>query len=250
MIVGHVREPTAGNGSAGLRGATVSEHPMTMYLLVHDAIRREAAALEVVAAELDVDDHEGAGTLAERVAWFHRATRVHEATEEGVLFPALEARYPALAEAYVFDHDHLGEHSFDVMTDHLAALARPEEGVDRRTPLTLVGRAAIALNEHLWLHIEKENELLVGRVREEMTIDEQVAVASGMGQAVPEDLRGELTAWMYRHQSMDDRETMLRVLSTTLPPPAFAGVVTALAAASPPDEWAALATRVPGLATP
>lgn len=96
--------------------------PMQIYLYVHDAIMREVADFEETARGLNRDDTGEVAAFSERVAWFQRMNAAHEDTEESVLFPASESRYPHISASYEFDHDHLG--LFDEMDTSLAGLGR------------------------------------------------------------------------------------------------------------------------------
>lgn len=224
--------------------------PMQMYLYVHDAILRQVAEYEEMAKELNRDAADDVAAFADRIAWFHTMVKVHEHTEEEVLFPALDARHQYLAEAYAYDHDDFEPHVFGLMDEAIAGLKRSEGNGDRRDYARLVYRQAVALNEHMRLHISKENELLLPKLEAEFSVEEQAGIAGAMAGLVDPPLMGQMVGWMYRGQSVQDREGMVRFLMRILPAEAFAGISTMLAGQSE-EAWAELARRIPELtATP
>lgn len=218
--------------------------PMQMYVYVHDAILREVADFEAVAKELNRDDSEEVAAFADRMAWFHGAIKVHEHTEEEVLFPALEGRYRFVAESYLFDHDDSDDHVFADIDRALDGL-RNGNGA-RREHADLLHRQAVVLNEHMRLHISKENELLLPKLEAEFDVSEQVEIAGAMAGLVEPPQMAQMVGWMYRGQTNTDREGMIRFLMNVLPPEPFAAMSGMLAGI---DEgaWAEMQTRIPEL---
>ena len=223
--------------------------PMQMYLYVHDAILREVAHYEVVAKDLNRDSAEEIAAFSDKVAWFHKVVKVHEHTEEEVLFPALNARYEYVAESYAFDHDDFEPHVFGGFDDAFAGLARANGNGERIEQARLLYRQSVALNEHMRLHISKENELLLPKLQAEFDVEEQANIAGAMAGLVDPPLMGELVGWMYGGQTAQDREGMIRFLMQILPPEAFGGMSQMLAAKGP-DEWAEMQRRIPELEVP
>ncbi len=178
--------------------------------------------------------------------WFHTMVKAHEHAEEQVLFPALEARYVHVAESYAFDHDDFEPHVFDGIDAALAGLGSATSSGDRVDAAQLLHRQAVALHEHMRLHITKENELLLTKVESELDLDEQVHLASAMAGLFDLPLMGALVGWMYDGQVAQDREGMLRFLMRALPPEPFAGI-SAMLAARDAGAWAEMERRVPEL---
>jgi hemerythrin-like domain-containing protein len=215
---------------------------MQMYLYVHEAILREVVQVEAVAKDLDRDDAEQVAALAARLTWFHTMVRAHENAEEQYLFPALEQRFRYVAEAYLFDHDDFEPHVFDGLDRALAGLARADGRGERTQSADLLYRQAVALNEHMRLHITKENELLLPKVETEFDVAEQVQLAGQMAGMFQPPLMGELVGWMYAGQNAEDRAGMVGFLSAALPPPVMDGL-TAMLAAQDPTGWAETMAR-------
>ena len=223
--------------------------PMQMYVYIHDAILREVAHYEEVAKDLNRDNPEAIAAFADQLAWFHKAVKVHEHTEEEVLFPALNERFEYVAEAYAYDHDDFEPHVFDGIDDAFTGLGRATGSGDRREFSDLLYRQAVALNEHMRLHISKENELLIPHLEAEFDLDEQAEIAGAMAGLVDPPLMAELVGWMYRGQTAQDREGMIRFLMRILPPEPFAGLSGMLAGMGA-AEWSEMQRRIPELNPP
>jgi hypothetical protein len=54
--------------------------------------------------------------------------------------------------------------------------------------------------------------------------------------------------WMFKAQSVDDREGMLRGFKEMVPPPMFVGMTQLLAGSVPPEDWKKVVRRMPELA--
>ena len=223
--------------------------PMQMYLYVHDAILREVAHYEELAKHLDRDNADDVAAFGEKLAWFHNAVKVHEHTEEEVLFPALNERFEYVAEAYAFDHEDFEPNVFAGLDAAIAGLGRASGTGERREFSELLYRQTVALNEHMRLHITKENELLIPHLEAEFDFDEQAHIAGAMAGLVDPPLMGEMVGWMYRGQPAADREGMVRFLMRILPPEAFAGLSGMLAGIDAVD-WAEIQRRIPELSSP
>lgn len=221
--------------------------PMQMYLYIHDAILREVAHYEAVARELNRDDEDEVAAFGAKMDWFHEMIKVHEHAEEEVLFPALNHRYEYVAEAYAFDHEDFEPHVFGGIHEALAGLRSAGGNGDRKKHARLLYRQSVALNEHMRLHIAKENELLLPKLEAEFDVEEQANIAGAMAGMVDPPLMAEIVGWMYDGQTAADREGMLRFLMNILPHEAFAGLSQMLAAQGR-AAWAEIQGRIPELA--
>ncbi len=219
---------------------------MQIYLYVHDAILREVAYFETAARELNRDSDEEVAEFADRMSWFHGITKTHEATEEEVLFPALEGRFRFVAESYAFDHDDYDAHVFGGIDRAIAGLTRAEGNGDRRAAGQLLYRQSVALHEHMRLHVAKENELLLPKLEAEFDIAEQVELAGAMAGLVEPAVMAQLVSWMYRGQSVQDREGMIRFLMQVLPDEPLAAM-TGMLAGIDTEAWKEMQRRIPEL---
>lgn len=221
--------------------------PLQMYLYVHDAILREVAEFEVAAKDLNRDDADEIDRFAGRMGWFHKMVKAHEHAEEEVLFPSLNGRFRFVAESYEFDHDDFEPHVFDGIDSAIAGLRRVSSSGERRDHAGFLYRQSIALNEHMRLHISKENALLVPKLEAEFDLSEQADIAGAMAGLVEPELMAEMVSWMYRGQTAADREGMIRFLIMILPDEAFTGM-SAMLAGMGTGDWAEMQRRIPELA--
>lgn len=220
--------------------------PMQMYTYIHDGIMRDVAHFEDVARELNRDDPEAIATFGEAVATFHRRVKVHEHTEEAVLFPALNERFQYVAETYAFDHEDFEPNVFDALNAAVRGLTAAEGDGARKDGALVVYRQAVALNEHMRLHIEKENELLIPHLESEFDVAEQAGIAGAMAGQVEPPMMAELVGWLYDGMTSEDREGMVRFLMMILPAEPL-GKVTGMLAAKGDAEWADVRRRIPEL---
>ena len=219
--------------------------PMQMYLYVHDAILREVAGIEEEARELNRDDDDAVADLTERLGWFHTMLHTHERAEESVLFPAMEERHSFIAEAYFYDHDDFENHLWGDINGALAGFTSGDR--TRKEAATDLHRESVALHEHMRLHIAKENELLIPRLEKEFDVAEQAELAGALAAVFDPQLMGQTVVWMYRSQTNEDREGMIRFLANVLPDEAFVGLSGTLAGLDA-DAWAEMTKRIPELA--
>jgi hemerythrin-like domain-containing protein len=222
--------------------------PMQMYQYIHDAILREVAELEEVARQLNRDDAEEIAAFGDRMSWFGTLVHKHEETEEEVLFPALNERIQFVAETYFYDHDDFDEHVLADINTALAALGIADGNGARKEGAHRLWRESVALNEHMRLHISKENELLIPHLEAEFDLAEQAELAGAMAGMVEPELMGQLVAWLYQGQTADDREGMIRFLQMILPDEGLAGV-TGMLSTLGDAEWAEMERRIPELAS-
>ena len=220
--------------------------PLQMYLYVHDAILREVAQYEVLAKDLNRESAEEIEGFADRMTWFHKMIKAHEHTEEEVLFPALNERYQFVTESYKFDHDDFEPHVFDGIDSAITGLRRVNGNGERKDQAELLYRQSVAVNEHMRLHISKENELLVPKLEAEFDVSEQADIAGAMAGLLAPELMAEMVGWMYRGQTATDREGMIRFLMMILPDDVFGGM-SAMLAGMGTDDWAEMQRRIPEL---
>jgi zinc finger-like protein len=219
---------------------------MQMYLYVHDAILREVAHYEEAARQLNRDSADDVAAFTDQIAWFHTMIRAHEHAEEEILFPALNERFEYVAETYAYDHEDFEPHVFGGLDDALAGLGRASGTGDRKVQADKLYRQCVALNEHMRLHIAKENELLLPKLEAEFDFEEQAGIAGAMAGLVDPQLMGQMVGWMYRGQTTQDREGMVRFLMKILPAEPLAGI-TGMLAGIDGDAWADVVRRIPEL---
>ncbi len=219
--------------------------PMQPFLYIHDAILREVAHLEDTAKELDRDSESQVGSFSERLRFFQRVLKAHEDAEEEFLFPALENRFRHIADTYVFDHDHTG---IAPVAEALASLGRTQGGRARAEEARSVHSQAVALHETMRLHVTKENELLLSVMEDVFSDDEQAGIMRQMLGYPPPELTSQILLWIFRGQSVTDREGFLRMGMQMFPQERFDSLVQSLSSAISPEEWQDVIQRIPQIA--
>ncbi len=219
--------------------------PMQMYTYIHDAILRDTAHFEDLAKDLNRDDADEVAAFGAAIDGFHEKVKVHEHTEEAVLFPKLNERISFVSETYLFDHEDFEPNVFDALDGAVTAL-RNADGSARKDAALRVYREAVSLNEHMRLHISKENELLIPHLETEFDVGEQAEVAGAMAGQVEPPMMAQLVGWLYDGQTAADREGMIRFLMMILPEEPF-GKMTGMLAAKGEDAWTEMQRRIPEL---
>jgi hypothetical protein len=208
--------------------------PIDAILAIHNAFRRDIAAIDAAALGVARGDVELAPTL-ERFRFFNEVLVWHADGEEIAIFPALEAVAPLVAEAYIRDHRGL-----DVAFDALSAAVSCRDTLE-------AARASAAFKFHLDIHLAKEDAHVYRLIRERVSLPDQAKAVGVMSSNVPQDRFPEVVAWMFPLLGPDDRENMTRIFQTVMPPPVFAGVKQLIRKAVG-DDWAELTRRIPELA--
>ena len=211
-----------------------------------ELVSRLTVLLLVLKSRTEPDSAEKIAEFADRMSLFHGITKTHEATEEEVLFPALEARYRFVAESYEFDHDDYDAHVFGDIDRAIEGLTRADGNRERRDGGELLYRQSVALHEHMRLHVAKENELLLPKLEAEFELAEQVELAGAMAGMLESAVMGQLVSWMYRGQAVQDREGMMRFLIQVLPEEPLAGP-TGMLAGIDAEAWKEMQHRIPEL---
>jgi hemerythrin-like domain-containing protein len=207
--------------------------PLDAITAIHNAFRRDMQSIDAAALSLARGEH-GSETTLERFRYCNQVLVTHAHGEEIAIFPLLEEVAPLVAEAYERDHRALDE-AYDAM----------ERAVARGDALA-TARASSAFKFHLDVHLDKEDTHLYRIVRERVSVADQGKAVGMMAAEVPPERRPAFIAWLFPLIGHDDREGMLRVLQTALPPEAFTGV-SQLVRQAIGDDWAELRRRIPEL---
>ncbi len=203
------------------------------------------AHLEETAKELDRDDEGQVGALSERMRFFEPVLKAHEDAEDEFLFPAIEKRFRHIADTYVFDHD---DNGVAPVTEALASLGRTHGGRARAEEARSVHSQAVALHEMMRLYVTKENELLLAAMDEVLSEDEQAGIMRQMLGYPPPDLTSQILSWIFRGQSVTDREGFLRMGMQIFPQERFDSLVQSLSSAVSREEWQDVMRRIPQIA--
>jgi iron-sulfur cluster repair protein YtfE (RIC family) len=207
--------------------------PIDAVLCIHNAFRRDMSQIDEVAYQLARSD----GDLTDVLNRFHIMGEIldyHARGEEEAVFPAIDRLVPLLNKTYILDHREL-----DRMVSGLEVLRKAPDGLT-------AARATAALNQHLRLHLDKEDAFLYPMLRERTSLDEQVSIIGHMAGAVPPDRSPVLVQWLFPLLSNDERVVITRIWMSLMPPPVFDGVKPLIRDAVG-GEWIELKRRIPEL---
>lgn len=220
--------------------------PIRSVLLIHNAIQKEAQEFEEAAKDLNREDTTQVKALLDRFKFFSQILKVHENSEELVIFPELDSKYQYFSETYMYDHQrHTGE--YDGIVGILNSLGRARGNKERIQLAQNLHRQAIAMNVVMDLHIHKENELLYPLYDMTFTTEEQRAMEMKINAHMPPDFMPKAAPWIFRLLNVNDRQGLIYYGMNLLPPEHLAPMMKLLAAAVTPPEWEELRKRVPEL---
>jgi hypothetical protein len=186
------------------------ESPARAIRYIHQAIKHEAKLLAESDGPLD----------AARVAFFAKVLHLHNAGEEASVFPSLDARVKDVVPSYLLDHSEEQQLVRDLVDGKPGAAAR--------------------LQQHLVLHIKKEEELLVPLIERTFTIAEMGAdVGRMMAVFSPADM-AEVLPWLIGSLGVDDRLGYVAFIERAMPPDRFGGILGLLRGKLAPDVWQSL----------
>jgi hemerythrin-like domain-containing protein len=205
---------------------------------IHTAIQRDVRQIEALARA--ARSKSDLGVLKERAAYFAHVNELHTRGEEAGPFAELEARAPHVRDAYLFDH----EDDRRLVGELLAEIDRSAE---KSAPTEALVRLAVALTEHVDLHVRKENEVLVPLITKLFTPPEQgAAVGKMIGSFSPADLERAFP-WIFGHLDPADRVAYLRMLSKVMPAERFPTVAKWIKAGVSAEVWSGIVTGAPEL---
>jgi hemerythrin-like domain-containing protein len=204
------------------------ESPLRGVRFIHKALQHEARAIDQAARDPASDP----AALVGRVAFFHRISKIHHASEEGSIFPDLEARRPGIAATFLVDH------AEDVpLLEEITRLAK--SGARQE----LAQKTAI-LKDTLRIHVKKEEEILVPLAESIFTPAEQVAQVGKMMSAFPAQDMKEIMPWLVGALELDDRVAYVGMVKHAMPPDRFEVVAGWLKESLGADAWSAIVGRL------
>ena len=207
--------------------------PLDAIKAIHNAFRLDMTRIDLAALET-ARGNKGVTSTIERFRFFNEMLTWHAHGEELVIFPAVEAVTPLVAEAYERDHRGL-DAAFDILNNAVS-----------ENDILATARATAAFKFHLDIHLAKEDEHLYRIVRERVSMPDQGKAVGIMANEVPMERFPEVVAWLYPLIGNDDRENMTRIWQMVMPPPAFEQAKLLIHQAIG-DDWAELTKRIPGL---
>lgn len=210
--------------------------PLADVKYIHNAFRFDLQRLQSDIKFFATLGDGDSDALARRFATLHEVLAFHEKGEEAVLFPAVNAIQPGLADAYEQTHREIDP----LRNDLLAALKAGN--ADKAFDLVM------ALKPKLDAHLNQEEQELIPWCDEHFAPPEQGRMAGDIAKHIPQEKMAELVPWLMRALPVNDREGVLRMWNAVMPPPAFAAVVGMTKGALNEQQWNELVGRMPELA--
>jgi hemerythrin-like domain-containing protein len=213
--------------------------PIDSLRFVHAAILTEVDDLEAAVAE--AAEPAEAGALAERIEFFGHLMEGHTNGEEIGLFPRLVDRDEAIAETYLFDHVAERETFADLIAAAHACRGGDEDALSR------MRRQIVALATHAHSHVAKENELILPRVAQLFSPEEQAQMVRDiLSTFTPEDTAAAVP-WIVARLDADTAAAYVGALSNAMPPPVFEAAKGWIRDGVSDEQWSALVERAPAL---
>ncbi len=204
--------------------------PLDTVTAFHNAFRRDIARVDQAALQWGREGGPAVSADLARYRFLNEALVWHAAGEEAVVFPFLEQEAPRLSEPYIRDH-----HGLDDAYERIDAAVRAGDALE-------AARAAAALKFHLDLHLAKEDTQVYPLIRERIHLPEEQAMAGAISGMVPRERFPEVIGWLFPLLGDTDRENVVDVFRTVLPPEVFVGV-SGLIRQALGQEWAAFAAK-------
>ncbi|MGD0818706.1 MAG: hemerythrin domain-containing protein [Methanomassiliicoccales archaeon] len=207
--------------------------PIDAVQCIHNAFRRDMLQIDEAAYELARRE----GDISQILTRFHVMGEIldyHARGEEAAAFPAVNGISPLFTNTYVMDH---------------RELERLVSGVEllRNDPDDLTAaRETAAMNQHLRLHLDKEDKFLYPLLRERLSGPEQASMIGRMSGSVPPEKSPMLVSWLYPLLDPGERAVMTGVWKVLMPPEVFDKHKLLIRKAIA-GEWDDLVRRLPGL---
>jgi len=207
--------------------------PIDAVQCLHNAFRRDM--LQIDEAAYEIARREGdLPKLLNRFQVMGEILDYHAKGEEVTAFPAINGISPQFADTYIMDHREL-----DRLVIGLKVLSGdPDE--------LAAARETAAMNQHLRLHLDKEDRFLYPLLRTRLTDQEQGAMVGRMSGGVPPEKAPMLVNWLYPLLNPGERVVMTGVWKALMPPEVFEKHKS-LIRQTIGGEWDDLVKRLPGL---
>lgn len=210
--------------------------PLADVKYIHNAFRFELQRLQSDIKFFATLGEGDSGALAKRFGTVHEVLGYHEKGEEEVLFPAVNAIQPGIADVYDRTHREL-----DPLRTQLLEALQAGNG-DKAFDLIM------ELKPKMDAHLKQEEEELIAWCDEHIPPADQGRMAGDMAGHVPQDKMPELVPWLLRAIPIDDREQVMRMWLNSVPAPVFAAIAGMAKAGLNDQQWNELAGRVPEMA--
>ncbi len=208
--------------------------PVDGVLCVHNAFRRDMLQIDQEAYKVARSE----GDISHILDRFHILGEIldfHARGEEEAVFPAVDEFAPLLTKTYIMDHREL---------DRLVSgLERLRQGPDDLS----AARETAAMNQHLRLHLDKEDSFLYPLLREHLSMPAQFSMVGHMSSSIPAEKSSMFVQWMFPLINLEERAVMAGIWKVLMPPNVFEMFKSLIRKAIPSGEWTDLVQRSPDL---
>lgn len=207
--------------------------PIDGVLCFHNAFRRDMLQIDGAAYELA----RGEGDLShilDRFQVLGEFLDYHARGEEAAVFPAVNGIAPLITNTYVMDHREL-----DRLVSGIELLRNDPDDL-------IAARETAAMNQHLRLHLDKEDTFLYPLLRQNLSGPEQASMIGHMSRSVPPEKAPSLVDWLFPLLDLEEQAVMTGVWKVLMPPEVFEKYKLLIRKAVAGD-WDDLVRRSPGL---
>jgi len=211
--------------------------PIRSILYAHKAIRTELDVLRDITEKLDLDaDFD---EIKGRVNFLSNFVDSHAKAEEEVFYPAVDELRRDTSKPFNWDHK-LEEKHFQSVKETLAKIKR------YRNPSNFEGLKwnVYALSATLSAHAQKEDDLLVPILDEEVDPGKQGEMVGKFVSHIPPHLMEKGVKWIIGILSPEERVDYLGIIKRGIPPEKFDAVTGWVRETVSEDEWKELLNRM------
>jgi hemerythrin-like domain-containing protein len=182
--------------------------PIDAVQCLHNAFRRDMLQIDEAAYEMARRE----GDISQILNRFHVMGEIldyHAKGEEAAAFPAINGTASQFADTYVMDHREL-----DRLVSGLELLRNDLDEL-------VASRETAAMNQHLRLHLNKEDKFMYPLLRTRLSAAEQASMVGRMSGGVPPEKAPMLVNWLYPLLDPGERAVMTGVWMLLMPPEVF-----------------------------
>jgi hemerythrin-like domain-containing protein len=207
--------------------------PIDAVLCIHNAFRRDMLQIDEAAYQMARKEGD-ISQILNRFQVMGEILEHHARGEEEAVFPAVNEFAPLVTNTYVMDHREL-----DRMVIGLELLRNDPDDLT-------AARETAAMNQHLRLHLDKEDKFIYPLLREHLSGPAQISMIGHMSGSVPADKFPMLVQWLFPLLVLEERAVMAGVWKALMPAEVFEKLKPLIRRAVS-AEWDDLVRRLPGM---
>jgi hemerythrin-like domain-containing protein len=171
-------------------------------MLMHQAIRKDLDRMAEVSAMFDASDPAVRARFGRWVELLWMMVEHHHKNEDETMFPTLKELDPTF-ECTGLEEEHQELYGqFDLVREHLAALA---DAADVETAKTELADSVVAMRDHMVSHLDREEAACVERIDRLVGPEETKRLEREGGRRTPFRVMTKMVPWMMSAASDEDR---------------------------------------------